>query len=160
MPITVASLASEIYSDLGSPSDISTASIESWITNNIGLLNTTFGVDYTVAAGAFSPDLSEELKVGYKLLYEIYYLGYSSKLALAGATSAAVEVTSDDGTVRLVNRVELIKVYKDLIKDVRQALQDLVNYYRNDNHAVKQVRFADGFYETVADRVSSFTRSI
>ncbi len=160
MPITVNSIAVELFSELGSPSTTSVSAIESWLTNNIGQLNTYFSTSFVISAGAFTPDMSEELKVGFKILFEIYYLGYLMNVALANSIGSTLEVTTDEGTVRLASRVEIAKTYRALINDLRAAMKDLKNYYLNNNHQVRQVRFADGFYERDARAVNLFIRGL
>lgn len=143
---SVSGIASGIYEDLGNPSDISVASISSWIKNNIGLVNNKIFTNYEITGDLFidnnCPD--DEEKVLINEAYNTYYYGklITSNLGAAGFTTVQ-EVDSDGAKVKMVNKTELAKVYKDLKKQSQENFDNLVSIYRFNKGRPKAVHGDD-----------------
>lgn len=151
---TTTTIADEIYTELGSPSSTSAAAIKIWLDQNVGQLNNSLGTSYVISSAVFTPDINAQSIYCYKLLYSIYYNNLQINTVLGAAGNYALEVDSDGGRVKLVNRLDFIKAYRDWNKELLQALKDLRNYYRSDNASVATVRSEDGFYTPIPSRPS------
>ena len=46
--MTVSTIATEIYTELGSPSSLSTAAIQYWLRSNVGVLNNSINTEFSV----------------------------------------------------------------------------------------------------------------
>ena len=143
---SVSGIASGIFEDLGNPSDISVTSISSWIRNNIGQLNNQIFTNYGITGDLFINDTcpDDEEKVLINKNYNIYYYGkvISSNLG-ASAFSAVQEIDSDGGKVKMINKTELAKIYKDLKKQEYDELNKLINDYRLKNSSPQVVHGDD-----------------
>ncbi len=164
MADTVTSLAEEIFCELGEPATVSSFSIELWIRNNIGRTRTFLGKTYELVdtgdVNEFSPSLDGGSKAFLKLDYTLYF--YNLLLnSLLGAAGYEVQVVESDGAmVRTVDKNQLSKTYSDVLKTLREERKDLINFYRNDNHAIKKVYSEDAYYSELNNRLLTFNRNL
>lgn len=131
--MTVATIADEIYRELDEPSDASIPSISFWLTSNIGKLNNIIDTDYVIEGGEIVPELGEEEKSIFKLMYEIhYYTRQVNKNLGAAAYTSILEVKEGNRSVRRANKTEVAKSYRGLIADLNDDLEaQVLNYKMN-----------------------------
>lgn len=146
----ITELADIIFRDLESE-DISIPTIDFWLRNNIGQLNSRLDTSFEITNNDFSPSLSEEEKDIFKAMYKIYWLNRLIKNNL-GAAAYAGEVTQikeGNRTVIGTNKNDVAKTYVALKKDATQDLNFLIQAYkfnRADPRESKVVEDCDCFY--------------
>lgn len=130
----VVDIADELLIELDSSSEVSIPFISFWLRRNIGTLNNLIGTSFTISSDSpfnFSSALSEEQKSIYKHLFKLYFYEKKARGALgASSYDQVLEVTSDNGTVRMTNRNEISKTYLQLRNQEILALNKLVNSYK------------------------------
>lgn len=164
MPETVTSLATEIYTELGCPSNVSVLSIELWIKGNIGRTKTFLSKEYEIVDDGIPDNFSPELDAGSKLLlktdYELYYYNLKVNELLGAAGYDVQSVESDGAVVRTIDKNQLSKTYLQFLSQLKEARKDLINFYRNDNHQVKKVYSEDAYYTNYSNTFLTFNRVI
>lgn len=148
MTIKIETVGNEIFLELGSPTDVSVGVINFWLQSNIGLLNTLINSSYTLndAGNEISPALGLAEKDIYKTLYNIYYYDKQIRASLgAGGITIALEVASDGGTVKTVNRNEISKSYIQMKKEEQIKLNKLISLYKSNNGNPIQIVGDDTF---------------
>lgn len=149
MATTITDLGNEIFFELGSPTDISIASIAFWLRSNIGHLNSTISTSYEINSSTpfeCNPTIGENEKIIFKKLYLIYYYN-KFVITNLGASSfdAIIEYTSDGSTIRKVNRNEVSKVYLQLRNQHQLELEKMISMYKMDKFSPLQVAGDDNF---------------
>lgn len=142
-------IAEEIHISLDQPSDISIVGTVFWLRGNIGLLNIRTTENFEVAEnGEITPEINDDAKAIFKKLYSIYYYGrmISSNLGASGFSSVQ-EIDSDGAKIKMVNKTELAKIYKDLKKQEEESLVSLLNLYRFNKGRPKAVHGDDTVFE-------------
>ena len=125
-------IADETFRELGEPSDISIPSVAFWFQTNIGTLNNLIITDYSIdSALNITPDIGEEEKDIFKLMYRIHYYTKSVKTNLeAAALDSVLEVSSDGATIRKASRNGIAQEYLKIKRDEEANLKTLVNAYK------------------------------
>jgi hypothetical protein len=136
----VSILGSEIYEELGSPDDISTAVIESWIRASIGRLNNLIQTDFSIVNDEISSEMGDKEKEIFKFLYFLVYYGKQARANLGANGTTIVQEISDAGsTVRMVNKNEVAKTYLNLQRDTQKQLDQLVAAYKIIGSGPRQI---------------------
>lgn len=127
MPTLIRDISDELHRELGSPTDISPASINFWLRANVGALNNLINTEYALASNEFTPEITEEAKAILKKLYIVYYYGKQllSNLGAAGLETI-VEVESDGARVKRVNKTEVSKAFQQAKNAEEESLRQLV----------------------------------
>lgn len=129
--MNVASIADEIFRELGEPDDITVPTISFWLTSNIGKLNNLIDAEYEIVDSEISPELEEDEKAIYKTLYFIYYYNRQvSKNLGAAAYTSVMEVKEGNRTVKRTNKNDIAKTYRGLVADYNDELQAQVLNYK------------------------------
>lgn len=131
MTYNIQQISDEIYRDLEA-SDTSPGEIGLWLRGHLGELNNLLNTEYYIkeADGDFNEYLNENIKSIFKKLYEIYYYGKIIRSNLgASAFTAVIEVSDDNGRVRLANKNEISKTYLDLKDKATVELDGLIESY-------------------------------
>tara|TARA_Y100001963_G_scaffold74984_1_gene104108 strand:+ start:1270 stop:1791 length:522 start_codon:yes stop_codon:yes gene_type:complete len=145
-------LATEIFTELGSPSTTTSAAISYWLKANLGALNSLINSAYIVAGDgkiyyedSSTDPVTEVIMTADEaaILKKMYYVyDYDNKLRnILGASSwdSVVEV-SDAGTrVRKVNKSEVGKTLHQAKIEEQKQLNDLVAAYKLKNSNPIQV---------------------
>lgn len=125
-------LAADIFVDeFDSDSSIANQnSIQVWLENNLGQLNTLIYQDFSGA----NADLDTEAQAIYRELYLYNYYNKQSRNALRGITSLSGEssilsIRDGESSVSFVNRNEVSKVYRGLSNDSKAKIDQLVASY-------------------------------
>lgn len=143
--ITPPDLALEIFEELGSPASTNTASIETWIINNLYALNTLIDAEY--ASTSATTEITDSHRPIIKLLYGIrFYENLANSYYGAAGAVDLLEVTSDGGKVRLANKNELIKTLQAMIKELRGQLKYILTLFKNKNQTIGVVFGIDSEY--------------
>jgi hypothetical protein len=134
-------IATEIYRELGQPTDIGVAFVNFYLVSNVGELNNLINTEYEIdsSGSEITPELGEEEKVIFKKLFFVYYYGKKILSVLTSASDSILEVSSDTGTVRMTNKNEISKSFVTLKKLEEDALKKLISGYRSKGYAPQQV---------------------
>jgi hypothetical protein len=125
-------LADFIYFDIGQPSGISPGTINYWIENSIGNLNTYLGTSHNVVSGDIVPGLNIEES---GIMNQMYKVRYYNKVASENLGASAYdwsEVREADSVVRRVSKNEISKTYLQLAKDEKISLDETIRFYRTN----------------------------
>ena len=124
-------IADEIFRELGEPSDVSIPSIVFWLTSNIGALNNHIGTTLTVESSLIVPELNDDQKVNYKILYAIhYYTRQVNRNLGAAAYVNIIEFREGNRTVRRANKNEVAKTYMAILKETKDGFFSMVSAYK------------------------------
>jgi hypothetical protein len=125
-------LASSIHaSEFDSNSEAANlASIEAWLEENLGLLNTLINTSYN----GVDPGMGLEEKAIYKQIYLYNYYGKQTRNVLRGIVSTTssdniLMVADGDNRIQFANKNEISKTFRDLSRDAKQALDIMVAKY-------------------------------
>jgi len=138
MTTKIVDIAYELYGELGEPSDLSIASIASWLRSNIGDLNILINKNFYINQNTLEIAVTEESgddftnieKSIFKMIYSIHYYERLFRNALgAASTDSVISVTDDGSTVVKVNKNELAKNYASLRKQINDELNMLTKNY-------------------------------
>lgn len=128
----ITDLATLIYSDLGSPSDISVSSIQTKLVSSgfLGKLNNKISTCYSIVSGDISPELGNEEQAIYSQMYKSEY--YSRKISsIFGGTDINWTTVKDgDSEITRSSQTEVGKLFKDLKRQSDEELGNLVASYR------------------------------
>lgn len=143
----IGNLATEIFSDEfdSDTGVVASGSIEAWLENNLGQLNTLIYQDFSGADAS----LDTEAQSIHKELYLYNYYTKQSRNALRGITAATndnkiLSLKDGESTVTFVNRNEVSKVYRGLASDSKAKVDDLVARYNIYQATPQQVGGIDG----------------
>ena len=148
-------IASELFAELGQPSDTTTSAIAFWLKANIGKLNILLDSSFSINSsnqilGGFS-DLEKSI---FKKIYNISYYERLFRNALGAASvDSVVSVTDDGSTVVKINKNEIAKNYSQLKLQETAELDNLIkNYHHNEispvqivgDDTIEEARYIDG----------------
>jgi hypothetical protein len=148
MTTKVVDIADELYRELGEPSDLSIASIASWLRSNIGdlniLINKKFYINQSTLEVAATEESGDDFtnieKSIFKMIYSIHYYERLFRNALgAASTDSVISVTDDGSTVVKINKNELAKNYASLRKQINDELTVLTKNYNLNEATPLQV---------------------
>ena len=135
-PLYVTALASQIWSDLGQPPDQPVSYIQTKLVSPsyVGQLSNLTSDCLVSVSGVIAPELDEAQQGLYRLMYEKDFYTTKMNQAMAGLApgNGAIELVEGDSRIRLVNPVEMAKVYKEMQRQLMEQLQYAVATYRID----------------------------
>lgn len=125
-PITISSIAQDIYSELEQPDNLTVPSIEKWLEGNYAKLNSRLFIDVCVDSdGNFEPDLGDDYAVILKTYYLVnYYSNLKRRTLVLG--SAILSVTEGDTTIRRASKNETAKSYQAIVNSYNEELENLI----------------------------------
>lgn len=132
MANTVSTIATEIYEELGSPSDTSIPVIASWLRNNLGKINILIDTEYVVNESdlEINPAIEDKEKDIYKEIYFIKYYDRMIAQALRGASSQNLQSISDESSsVKWTNKSEIARQYMQMKSQSEKNLTSLIDAY-------------------------------
>ena len=138
--MTVSGIATEIYTNLGSPSDTTEASVQYWLRTSVGELNSRIFTNYLLVGGTTTGEvldssnnqISGDAVSIYKKMYEVYRWNAVIRNKMAALDSdSLLEVTDNGSAVRYVNKNEVIKSLKDLKSQDTLDLEKLIQGYNS-----------------------------
>jgi hypothetical protein len=147
----IASIAQEIFEELGEPSDFSISAIAAWLRRNIGGLNNFLNESFSINDQGLeiSPALNDIQKYIFKKMYNVHYFDLKIKSVGSLATTDFVTIKDDIGSVQKVNKNEVLKNYISIRKQEYEELKGLANQYHSNEVYPMQVAGDDtipGFY--------------
>ena len=145
--------------EMGEPENVSVPSISAYFRNNVYDLNNLLGTCFKLNTVQGSTNYLEIIKGKdskclidpeaasiYKYLYLIsYYTRLIRNFTGVGDINLIIQGSSDNGTVRFVDRGNLAKVYLQLRKDTESTMTRLVNKYKMHHQNAQQVTGDDIF---------------
>jgi hypothetical protein len=116
-------------------SGVTTGSVVSWLESNVGKLNIlikeNFYVEYISGSGEILPEMNQPATSIYTKIYECEYLSRQAKQAAYLGISDWVELEgADQGKIRKVSKTEASKELRNLAKDCKSELTDLIKDYK------------------------------
>lgn len=145
--MTPTDIATEIYTEIDS-TIVSQSSIEYWIRVNVGKLNSVIFSDFSVPATSSTDFLDEEtgetMDVDQKNIYKnLYYLRYYQRLidlyTGAAGVQTILELDSDGGKVKMIDKNSLSKTYLTLRKDLVEESNQQIHSYLKKRMVATQV---------------------
>lgn len=125
-------LASFIWNDLGSPTNLSVAAIQTKLITDgyLGQFNVLTANCYSISGGSITPAMGNEELGMYGMMYERDY--YTTKLnqLLNGDAIAWTRLTDGDSTVVRSSVVDIARVYRDMQQQLNGQLQMAIGSYR------------------------------
>jgi hypothetical protein len=128
----ISDLADSIYSsEFDSSSEAANlTSIQAWLEENLGLLNTLINTSYN----GVDPGMGLEEKAIYKQIYLYNYYSKQSRNVLRGIVSSTssdnvLMVADGDNRIQFANKNEIGKTFRDLARDTKQTLDMMVAKY-------------------------------
>jgi hypothetical protein len=125
-------LAEVIYNtEFDSDSSIASVSaITAWLEENLGLLNTLINTSFQ----GTDPGMGLEEESMYKLIYLYNFYSKQARNVLRGIVSTTgggniLSVADGDNKIQFVNKNEVGKTYRDLAKEIKSQLDQLVTKY-------------------------------
>lgn len=106
------------------------SAITAWLEENLGLLNTLINTSFQ----GTDPNLGLEEESIYKLIYLYNFYSKQARNVLRGIISTAgggniLSVADGDNKIQFVNKNEVGKTYRDLAKEIKSQLDQLVTKY-------------------------------
>jgi len=146
----IADIASEVYNELGSPTDFSIPVVAYWLRANIGLLNASINTQYYVNPvnleieqidpnSPFPPsviEIGEDEKAVIKLMFTVHYYDIQiRKNMLNYNLRPIVEITSDGHSIRTLSQTEVGKNLYMFRKGIAEEMQQYISWYKI-SHAI------------------------
>lgn len=153
---TVASIAQEIYEEIGEPTDTSIAAIAAWVRRNIGGLGNLLNLEFTINSATLEimPNLSDREKYIFKKMYSIYFFDLKIKSIGSLAMTDFTSIKDDFGSVQKLNSNEVLRSLYQVRKQEYEELESLVNKYEINEVTPLQVAGDDtipGYYNPERD---------
>ena len=150
----IADIASEVYNELGEPTDFSIPVVAYWLRANIGLLNSAINtrfyvnpttleferVDTAYGANDQIIQMDDDEKAIMKLLFIAHFYNVQiRKNIITYGTRFATSVTSDGHSVKVISATEVGKNLYMFLKGIREELTQWINYYQQARSTPCQV---------------------
>lgn len=128
---TVASIAQEIYEELGEQSDTSISAIAAWVRRNIGGLANMLNKTFEIKDGTYeiNPNLTDIEKYIFKKMYSIYYFDLKIKSTASLTATDYVSIKDDFGSVQKINSNEVLRNFYSIRKQEYEELKNLIDTY-------------------------------
>ena len=138
---TVASIAQEIYEEMGEPSDFSIAVIAAWVRRNIGGLNNMLNTSFSINDQTYeiSPNLSDVEKYIFKKMYSIYFFDLKIKSTGSLAINDYTVIKDDIASVQKLNKNEVLRNFYNIRQQEYTELKQLSTDYKNNGATPLQV---------------------
>ena len=136
--------------ELSEPTDVSIPSISAYFRYNVGDLNNLLGTCYKLSSTSLEiiDNNNCEINIDAAMIYKyMYLLSYYTRqiranLGIGGVTQVS-SVSSDGGTVKMIDRTLIGKAYIQLRKDTEETMTRLVNKYKMGHQTAVQVEGDD-----------------
>ena len=138
---TVASIAQEIYEEMGEPDYFSIAAIAAWVRRNIGGLNNSLNVSFSIddTTLEIAPNLTDTEKYIFKKMYSIYFFDIKIKSTGSLAINDYVSIKDDIGVVQKLNKNEVLKSFYNIRQQEYKELKDSIYKYNLNTTSPLQV---------------------
>jgi hypothetical protein len=128
----LANLAEQIYRELDYPSSTTIPKINTYLYQNVGILNLTLYTNYTLNSGIMdvSETLDERDAAIFKKMFEMYFYEKESRSSINTASSnSLVSVDNVGVSISLTNQHDVGKNYFKLKEDSYTDLKRMLNDY-------------------------------
>lgn len=136
-------LATSIWNELGEPTDMPVSYIQSVLVSNafLGDLNVLTTNCHVTVSGAIDPPLDVNEQALASLMYQRNF--YTSKLnQIANGTDIPfVSIQDGDSRITRVNFGEMMKVYRDMQKQLNMQVNNLAYNYRQADAMARSVSY-------------------
>ncbi len=147
----IVDLSNSVFkTELNEDSSISLPSITAYFRYNLGDLNNLLGASFKLNSTNLEiidengDEISSEAAMIYKYIYLLSFYGRQIRANLGvGGASIVSQISSDGGTVRLVEKTSIGKAYLEMRRDTENTLKGLVNRYKFRNQTAVQVEGDD-----------------
>lgn len=137
-----------------------------WVRNNLGKLNTVLFGSYALSGEGDlqlitgdCPEWNDKTKDIYKKIHEIHYYKKQIMSTLpAGTNNQILELNSDGARIKMVNKSEIAKAYKDLKKDAENELEEMIADFNIYNAKISQVS-GDDIFQSYSPYSSNYNRA-
>ena len=139
----ITSLAQNIWNDLGQPTDMTVAYIQSKLTSNafLGKINALTTNCHEIVDGDIVPVLDINEQAIAALQYEAdYYISKFNTLA-NGTDIAFITIADGDSRITKASIVDLMRVYRDMQKQLNAQLNALAYNYRQADAFARSVDY-------------------
>jgi len=125
-------LATFIWNDLGSPSDLSVPSIQTKLTSEafLGQLNSLTANCYSLVTGDISPVLGNREQGIYAMMYEKDFYTRKLNQLMAGDAIMWTRVQDGDSSIVRSDLVNVARLYRDMQKQLDEQLNMVIGSYR------------------------------
>lgn len=142
--MTVTEIATQIYTELGSPTSNSVAAIEYWLRSKVGELNTLLFEDFSLVSDEIVDGDGNEIGINaaaiLKKLYKVYDYEVQIRAQISAVGVDTILSVSDQGSsVTKINRNEVSKTLASVKKDEQAELNNLITAYRMHGATPSQV---------------------
>jgi len=136
-------LSQTIWDQLGQPTSISIAYIQSRLVSNayLGQLNTLTQICHSGVSGYIAPELGPDEQSIYAAMYVRDYFTSKLNQVMNGYDTSFTRITEGDSTIVKSSVAEMAKVYKDAQRESNSQLQYLVAAYRTNPMQARSVEF-------------------
>lgn len=163
---SVTGMASDILSGLYNPSDINITTTSYWVRNNLGKLNTSIFASFALSGVGDDqlitgdcPSWNDKTRDIYKKMHEVHYYRKQIMSTLpAGTNNQVLELNSDGARIKMVNKSEVAKTYKDLKRDAENELEEMIADFNIYNAKISQVS-GDDIFQSYSIYSSDYNRA-
>jgi hypothetical protein len=159
----IADIASEVYQELGSPTDFSVPVVSYWLRANIGLLNSAINTGFYINPASLeieqlnsnssAVEIDEDEKCILKLMFIVHFYDVQiRKNMLNYSLRPIVELTSDGHTIRVASQTEIGKNLYMFRKGLADELKQYISWYKISRAYAVQVSGDDVIQGAVASR--------
>jgi hypothetical protein len=146
--MTTSEIATEIHTELGSPSTLTTSAIQYWVKTNVGTLNNVINTSFTLndseeieqtICGVITAIAMEEAAI-LKKLYSLHYYDQQIRTNLGAASSdSVIEVESDGQRVKKINKTRIADHLANVKKQESGELNKMIHFYKTNKSSPRQV---------------------
>tara|TARA_Y100001938_G_C8101576_1_gene442219 strand:- start:16141 stop:16668 length:528 start_codon:yes stop_codon:yes gene_type:complete len=148
MRMKITDISHEIFTELGSPTNLSVPAIAFWIRTNVGTLNNLINTSFVLNASHEIEETVDSVttEIGrneVSILKKMHLIHYYDTLVRdsigAASWNSVIEVTDMNARVRKINRSEIGKTLAQVKKEENVQLEKLVIAYKSGNATPLQV---------------------
>lgn len=136
-------LATNIWNDIGQPTDTPVSYIQSKLISNpfLGKLNSLTANCFVIITGDILPALNTDEQGIYALMYEADFYTRKVNVLLNGTDIAWTTLKDGDSTITRSSIVDQARLYRDMQKQLNDQLRVIVAAYRQTNANARSVDF-------------------
>lgn len=142
-PNYILDMATQIWNDLGQPTDTPVSYIQSKLISNtfLGKLNALTANCYVIVSGDISPVLGVDEQGIYALMYEQDFWTRKANILANGTDIDWVVIRDGESSISRSNIVDKMRLYRDMQKQLNDQLNKTIAAYRQDLSTSKSVDY-------------------
>lgn len=140
---SITDTATNIWNDLGQPTDISVSYIQTKLVSNsfLGKLNVLLGTCYTIVSGDIIPALGTDETAIYSALYQADFWTRKVAQLAAGLDPSPLSLADGDSRIVFTDVVNKMRLYRDMQKQLTDEVNRLATTYRIDGTSPGDVKY-------------------